>query len=482
MLLRELFDKDINEVSMSPGSLNKFLNSPAAQGIRAGFEFEAAMPVNMAGGSSEQDYNQDIPVYDDDEVIDFFSGGTNPISRRERGELRKKILDQYEAYKEKLVLKKFKEKGDKEIAELAKDQGFSEREIQDMLDEKDENTDYLDFKNNVISDIEYDVEQDVDWRDFWNYKNINTMMDVATKYNLDWPYYAEEKSEDEAVREIADELESVVNARIDSSEKYGGVSRTSMHRSSRWILERDNSIEVPDGSYLGLELITPSPPPLATETLKYIDRVFSWAREYGCETNDTTGFHISMSLPNATAENIDWIKLILFLGDEHVLQRFNRLGNTYAQSSFKLLDTHLSRPNVDIGKALDAIRAGLINIATTEIGKPTHTKYVSVNMKPTYVEFRSAGGDYLNNQEEIKNTFLRYVRAIAIAGDPNAERQEYLKKLYKFLKPDIGDNKASEIIRVFAMYNAGMLDLHQMKNRLKRKKAEKENLPPEKQQ
>jgi hypothetical protein len=475
MLLRELFNKDINEVSMSPGSLNKFLNSPVARGILAGFEFEAAMPVDRAG-SLEQDYSLDISVDDDDSVIDFFSGGDNPLTRRQRRELRTQINDDFEEFIEKLAQEKFDTDGEEYIRELAKDDEMTNDEIETMISVK--TRDYHEYESTVIDEYRDEVRNDIDWRHFWNYKNIDTMVDVATRYNLDWPYYTNESSDEDIIKNVADDIESALNIKITVSSKYHNRSG----KASNWILEPDSSIQVPDeDSYMGLELITPTPPPPAIETLKYIDQVFNWAEKYGCETNSSTGFHISVSLPNSTTENIDWIKLVLFLGDEYVLQRFNRLGNTYTSSSFKLLDKHLDRPEFNFEKALAAIRSGLIDIATKEMGTPVRNKYISVNMKSNYIEFRSAGGDYLNNKEEIKNTFLRYIRAIAIAGDPNAERQEYLKKLYKFLKPDIGDNKASEIIRVFAMYNAGMLDLHQMKNRLKRKKAEKENLPPEKQ-
>lgn len=479
MLLRELFDKDINEVSMSPGSLTKFLNSPAASGILAGFEFEAAMPVDRTG-SLEPDYSNDPTVYDDDEIISFFSGGDNPISRRERGELRTRINDDYVEFIDKKVEEKFDRVGINYIRELAQENEMTDDEIDEMINQKTQ--EYYEYESEVIDEYREELRNDLDWRDFWDYKNIQTMKDVALTYDIEWPYYSSEISDEEAVRKVADDIESALQIDIDSASSYHGVSRRSPKRATSWILEPDSSIEVSDkDSFMGLELITPTPPPPAIETLKYIDQVFYWAKKYGCETNESTGFHISVSLPSGTTQNIDWIKLVLFLGDEYVLQRFGRLGNTYAKSSFQMLDQYLDRPEFNIAKALNAIRSGLIDIATKEMGNPTKNKYVSVNMKSSYVEFRSAGGDYLNNQAEIKDALMRYVRAIAIAGDPKAERQEYLKKLYKFLKPD-SYNTGSEIIRVFAAYNAGMIDLNQLKNWSKdRRKLDKENLPPEKQ-
>jgi hypothetical protein len=95
----------------------------------------------------------------------------------------------------------------------------------------------------------------------------------------------------------------------------------------------------------------------------------------------------------------------------------------------------------------------------------TNDRYVTVNIKDKYIEVRSAGGDYLGDLPKIKNTLLRYVRAMSLAADPEAEKQEYAKKLYKFLSPLIQGQ--DDIIQKFAQYNAGLLPVTGLKGLIK---------------
>jgi len=87
-------------------------------------------------------------------------------------------------------------------------------------------------------------------------------------------------------------------------------------------------------------------------------------------------------------------------------------------------------------------------------------KYTSINPKDKYIEFRSAGGeDYFQDIDKLKNTLLRYARAMSIAGNPAADRNEYYKKLYKLISPDTQDPTLS----LFARYSAGELSAEQLK-------------------
>jgi hypothetical protein len=75
-------------------------------------------------------------------------------------------------------------------------------------------------------------------------------------------------------------------------------------------------------------------------------------------------------------------------------------------------------------------------------------------VKDCYIEFRSPGGDWLNdNFAEIDNTLRRFTVALSAAVDPEAYRQEYLKKLYKLL--DVSGEK--DPLSYFAKFAAGEL-------------------------
>ena len=183
---------------------------------------------------------------------------------------------------------------------------------------------------------------------------------------------------------------------------------------------------------------------------------------------------------------------MLFRSDEYVLKQFGRQSNTYTKSMIKKMRQNIKelRPTggdpVNIQSILDTFKAGLnstaANIMKTLI-KTTNDRYVTVNIKDKYIEVRSAGGDYLDNLDKIKLALLRYVRAMGIAADPEAEKQEYAKKLYKFLSPMVqGDN---DIIRYFTEYSAGNIAVSDLKNILRdtqAKRLAKKNPPvsPEK--
>ena len=131
------------------------------------------------------------------------------------------------------------------------------------------------------------------------------------------------------------------------------------------------------------------------------------------------------------------------------------------------------------------MRKHLGHFASRALAQPSgFGKYTSINPKNNYIEFRSAGGsDYFRDIDKIQNTLMRYARAVDIAMDPDAEKSEYARKLYKLLtkteteqvtdprtgttrtqvKPS-GDNDA---INIFSRYVAGELPKSALKSFLK---------------
>jgi hypothetical protein len=192
---------------------------------------------------------------------------------------------------------------------------------------------------------------------------------------------------------------------------------------------------------------------------------------HGAYTDSSTGFHMGVSIPQM--ENVDYIKLILFLGDKYVLEEFGRLGNSYTRSALDKMQTSRvdyvvsSMPNV-----FDMLRSGLNKAALKLIeGKlvPRNDKYTSVNIKDNYIEFRSAGGNYLETIEKIKNTLLRYVRVMALAADENEAKQEYAKKFYKLLYTYSrkGNEKENNVIKLFSMFASGNLSKEELIQKVK---------------
>jgi hypothetical protein len=130
---------------------------------------------------------------------------------------------------------------------------------------------------------------------------------------------------------ISIDIANAIGMPVKYNKGYHGVERGPGY----FILEPDSSIGQDDDSDLkhgetGLELVSP-PMPL-TQCLEYLDKVFNWANKYGCRTDSSTGFHMGISIPNQSKANVDYLKFILFLGDEYVLKDFGREDNEYAQN------------------------------------------------------------------------------------------------------------------------------------------------------
>jgi hypothetical protein len=125
---------------------------------------------------------------------------------------------------------------------------------------------------------------------------------------------------------------------------------------------------------------------------------------------------VNVSIP----DSLDVLKLAVFLGDRYVLQSFGRENNRFAQSVL----AHLKDANfkeVDFDQLKKAM-AKLVNSISGD-------HFASINWNGKYVSFRQAGGDYLNNPQMIENTVGRFIRAMVIASNPAAYRDEYIKKL-----------------------------------------------------
>lgn len=196
-----------------------------------------------------------------------------------------------------------------------------------------------------------------------------------------------------------------------------------------WYIEPDGSIDVEDYSDVAFEVV--SPPIPAGKSLETLKKFHEIATEFDMYTNESTGLHINMSIP----EKYDVLKLAVFLGDEFVLKTFGRESNEYAmQVMDELKNTATYGNNADP----DYFENNKVNIKALErIAKlltREHTSSISDNGK--YISFRHAGGNYITNMSAIQNAVGRFARAMIIASHPELYRAEYLKKLTKLVNPD----------------------------------------------
>ena len=539
-------DQDLFEVKMSPTALEQWAKSDEAAGIQAGFEAEL-----IFRGTNRDDDQESEPDYDADEradsiegVIDFFQGGENGIGRNTANRLRDGLYEEWGDWREEAIQAAweadeedhvlawmeenvwaedkdlYRERAaealgiDLDAAEPSAEQTQAieaqareefERDVATTIEEQDD--DYQRAREEFRDDAA-DNDPDYDEESFLQEK-YRYMSDIADAFSLDWPYWTEGSSggDGRSQEDIADSLSRALGG---AEVKAGGGYHSTTRRPGRWIVEPDGSLDPDDYEDAGLEIVSPPMPlPQALESLR---TVIDWANGPGdAYTNGSTGLHMGVSIPYKGGD-VDYVKLILFMGDQYVLDQFDRAANSYTRSALeKLQDVQRSRRRVreaegsmtgaeKTAAAMDLMRKNLIELAQRYVqdgvGKD---KYTSAHIKPGYIEFRSPGGDYLSmdsrDEQSLGNTMLRFARAMQIAGRPDLERKEYSKKLYKLLsgfrsaelkksrkdtryRTEIETEGENDALELFAKYSAGLISPEILKKEWARQVLAKEQ--PEK--
>ena len=469
MKYKEIFEQIINEINMSPAGLRSLVADINAQ---AGMEFEMIVP-----GAAESDEGDDYqePDYDSDEGIrsiqdayDFFYDG-DFNGRRDVERLRDQMTEQYQEWLSEKVDEKWEEGKVEAIYDWLRYNAAPSQVIEILGQEEDENGNFpdpekKDYGNAALKvaedqinpwyeDAEEDFRdnfyRDADMEEEWlEDNNIHSMQDVESNYNITWPHYynPDTSGGTVSIQDAADSFAGAIGREVKASDNYH----------SRAVTRHDDE----DG---GLEFVSPALP--INELLDDLKKVKAWADKTGCYTNDSTGLHINVSVPNWKGDmsQLDYVKLAVLMGDEYVLNEFGRAGNTYAKSALKMVKEHIAQRPEDTKALLDKMREHLNTSAAKVIHSGNTSKYTSINTKTGYIEFRSPGGDWLNeNFDKIENTLYRFVVALDAAVDESKYKQEYAKKLYKLLTGN--DRDSTDTMAYFAKYAAGDLPQSALKS------------------
>jgi hypothetical protein len=249
------------------------------------------------------------------------------------------------------------------------------------------------------------------------------------------------------INEVADDFSKAIGRPVNASSRYHGARREPGH----YVVEPDGSLEGDDPSDGGLEFVSP-PLPL-DELLSDMQKIREWAGMRGAYTNRTTGLHMNVSVPDTSTAKLDYVKLALLLGDNYVLEQFGRSANTYASSALNKIREIIKNDPSKVDEVLAKMREHMEALATKVIHTGETQKFTSINTKGNYVEFRSPGGDYLDeNWDKVVPTLLRTVVALDAAMDPNKYREEYQKKLYKLLDSAQGQLGSPNVNKLLSMY------------------------------
>ena len=493
--------QDLTEVKMSPSSLDKWIKSPEAEGMLMGIEFEMGVP-NVGGVDSdpewEYDYDRDTRASDINDIINFFrEGDFSNMSSREADRLRSEMQEQFWEWQNEQISENLDQD---ELRERIRDRLEEDLDIDDYTEQAAEELG-LEWEDNeenaqkvsklaeklmsraldelmdggrefetAYDEIRQEMEDEL--RDDSNYDEESWLNDIGIRYmseaerewNLDWPHMrdVDEGGGGEDLETVAEDFSQALGGvKVNTSSSYHGARRDGVS----WIVEPDTSIETYERDHGGLEFVSP-PMPLA-DGLEAIKKVYAWAKKRGCYTNESTGLHVNISVPNLTLEGLDYVKLALFLGDKYVLEQFGRQANSYTRSAMEVVKRAAKNPEV-ASTVLGRMKSQLNTAAGRLIHNGITEKYTSINTKDKYVEFRGPGGDYLDkNPDELINTALRLAMSLRIATDETAYKQEYAKKLYKLLDETNPSGDGKNTIELFAKYATGEVDKQTLLSQLR---------------
>ena len=459
--LNPLTEAILDEVSMSPTSLQRWADSPDAQGMLMGIEFEMVIPNlslidDYEDEDENNDYSTDTRVDDIDSIINFFKESN--------------LIDQYSG----LIKRQYEKWVDVQVDNKVHFGygSYLRKKLRSILRSdtpkrtKEEIEDIIYNENTVAYHNAYDraiplvrdkirkvEERHLDENSWLIETGIDYMSEAAFRWGFDWPYKLDPNS---IVRKVSITIDDVSKSfqkalgltKVHTSRSYHGATR----EDGVWSIETDSSI---NGNYgdngNGLEFISPAQP--IAKTLEQMKQLVKWAKSEEYYTNETTGLHINISVPNFSDEKLDFIKLALFMGDKYILDQFKRTSNTYCRSATDIIKRKVTPENAEA--VLAKMREHLNTAASKLIHSGTTDKYTSINTQDGYVEFRGPGGNYLDKPvEQLVNTSLRLAIALNIACDEQAHKEEYAKKLYKLIAPADSNN---DTVKLFSMYAAGEL-------------------------
>jgi len=447
------FNELLTEYNSSPSNL---INLASQIDARVGIEFEMIVPGILKKLVKERDSDADVYCTSIDQIVDFFDHDqiNSPHDLRY---LRTSLETNFREYLENKADKNWDKEEDIVLHKYAEEQTGEDEECEELYNDllRGKSREFFNIKEDWIQewilDNKYSLESD--WLDDAGYV---TMEEVNREHDIDWPYFLEVNSGgDLDLDDLADEIEYVIQNKVSVNNEYHNQTK----RLDSWYLEPDESI-IPSGNdSTGLEFVSPPMPFL--EMVVSINKIISWATSNNYYTNKSTGLHVNVSIKNGKLLNIDYVKLVLLLGDNYILDKFGRGANSYCRPALGKINAAIKLHPEMIRNYLMQMKQQLNNFSMKLI--TTTDKYTSINLKSGYVEFRSPGGNWLKEDITVlQSTIARFIVALDAACDPTKYQKEYATKLYKLIQGSTPTDENSDTISYFSQYAAGKLSKEEL--------------------
>lgn len=507
MRIHELFESElISEIQMSPTRLKT-----AASQIEAattGLEFEMYFP-----GEDREVKVEDTETGDIENILRYFSSSNSEraLSRLEtelQESLTEYTVNHFDAYWDdrsydiifNYVVDNMSDDDIRQVLDLDEDQEITDDHREDAARTIDETSvdPYYSIRDSEMEDyVSNNVVTESEWLDA---ANLNMMSDVARLYRVSMPTSDEDTGEltGEVLERISKQLEPWIQMPVKYSTKYHGVPRVSVDappENRYWIIEPDSSLTKPrrPGDY-GIEII--SPPISVEEMVEKISSVKKFMQQNGAYTSKgegkdldgSTGLHMNVGLRGIAADNIDYVKLVLLLGDDYVLDQFERSTSRYSVPALSTIKGEITAD--DAAKYLEQIRSGMQSQALSALNKMAKFRAGShhfsahfiQNADRFYVEFRSPGGNWDEKTADELSAFLRrFVITLDAASRPEAFKKEYLSKLNRLLTSRL-PKSSLDTIQYFSRFSAKELPKQALKSFVKQaqlqRQVQRNQLPP----
>jgi hypothetical protein len=274
-------------------------------------------------------------------------------------------------------------------------------------------------------------------------------------------------------KELSERLGQRVVYTTDSNHVYH-VSNQHEH----WVVTEDGislSDTERENDAVGIELV--SPVMNAQDGMAMLERVLSIMNEgiLGLKvvTTEKTGLHINLGVQG---QEIDPVKILVLSGDEYMVNKFNRATNDNAASIQAEVQKRMraaAQSNVPATLTPnDLVQTASMILRSIKVEPKDLERAIGVlnSLKPEgkahsidfnklhsgYVEYRAIGNqNYHKRAAEIREVVLHMIGMTYIATQPDAYRQEYMKKLYIMVQRAVEDHADINIMSSVGVIGGG---------------------------